>query len=171
MKTTRMTKTILVAAVILLTSGAIAYAHGGYGAGRRMGGYGGYDGHMMGPDHGWGHMMGYGPKWGWQRGSGGLTEKEAVEIETAREKFYNDTKELRGKIDEQAIVLRNEMAKDDPDSGKVAELQKALSDLKADFDQKAVAHQLEMRKILPKSGQGLGYGRGGGRGYGGYCRQ
>ena len=158
MKTTRTTKTILIAAVILLTSGAIAFAHGPYGAKRHMGGYDG-------------HMMGYGPGWGWQRGFEGLSEKEANEIEVAREQFYNDTKELRGKIDEKVIGLRNEMAKDNPDGGKVAELQKALSDLKADFDQKAVAHQLKMRKILPKSAHGRGYGRGGGRGYGGHCWQ
>ncbi len=168
MKTTRTAKTILVISVILLAGVAAAYAHGGYGAGHHRGGYGG---HMMGPGY-QGHMMGYGQGWGWHRGWSGLSEKETAEVEAARDKFHNDTKELRGQIDEKAVQLRNEMVKDEPDSGKVAKLQKELSDLRAEFDQKAVAHQLKMRKLVPEKFQGRGWGRGGGRGYGGgYCWQ
>lgn len=165
MKTKRTTKTTLVVAVILLASGAIAFAHGEYGSKRGMGGY---DGYHMGHGYG-GPMMGNGPGRGYRHGFSGLTEKEAADLEAAREQFHNDTRDLRGKIDEKAIALRNEMAKDDPDSAKVADLQKALSELRADFDQKAVAHQLKVRKIVPKSSVDRGYGRGGGRGYGGYC--
>jgi Spy/CpxP family protein refolding chaperone len=168
MKTTRTTKTILVISVILLAGAAFAYAHdGGYGAGYHRKGYGGP---MMGPGY-HGHMKGHGPGWGWQRGWSGLSEKEAAEVEAAREKFHNDTKELRGQIDEKVVQLRNEMVKDEPDSGKAAKLQKELSDLRAQFDQKALTHRLEMRKLLPDKFQGRGFGRGGGRGYGGYCCQ
>jgi zinc resistance-associated protein len=165
MKTTRTTKAILVISVILLAGATFAYAHDGYGPGHRRGGYGGS---MMGPGYD-GHMMGYGPGRGQQRGWSGLSEEEAAQVEAARDKFHNDTKELRGKIDEKAVQLRNEIVKDEPDSGKAAKLQKELSDLRAQFDQKALAHKLEMRKILPDKFQGRGYGRGGGRGYGGYC--
>jgi Spy/CpxP family protein refolding chaperone len=165
MKTKRTTKTILVISVILLAGAAFAYAHGGgYGPGHHRGGYGGP---MMGPGY-HGHMMEYGPGWGRQRGWSGLSEKEAAEVNAAREKFHNDTKELRGKIDEKAVQLRNETAKDVPDSAKAVKLQKELSDLRAQFDQKALVHKLEMRKLLPDKFQGRGFGRGGGRGYGGY---
>jgi Spy/CpxP family protein refolding chaperone len=166
MKTTRTTKTILIISIILLAGAAVAYAHGGgYGPGHHRGGYGGP---MMGPGY-YGHMKGYGPNCGWQHGGKGLSEKEAAEVEAAREKFHNDTKELRGQIDEKTVQLRNEIAKDEPDSGKAAKLQKELSDLRAQFDQKALVHQLEMRKLLPDKFQGRGYGRGGGHGYGGRC--
>lgn len=168
MKTTRTTKTILVISVILLAGAAFAYAQGpGYGPCHYRGEYGGA---MMGPGY-HGHMMGYGQGWGGHRGWSGLSEKEAAEVDAARDKFHSDTKELRGKIDEKAVQLRNEIIKDEPDSGKVAKLQKELSGLRAEFDQKAVAHQLKMRKLLPDKFQGMGWGRGGGRGYGGYCRQ
>jgi zinc resistance-associated protein len=169
MKTTRTTKTIIIISVILLAGAAFAYAHGGYGNGRHRGEYGG---HMMWPGYD-GHKMGYGPGWGRHRGWDELSEKEMAEVEAAREKFHNDTKELRGQMDEKTVQLRNEMNKDDPDGGKVAKLQKELSDLRAEFDQKAVAHKLEMKKLLPDKfkGMGRGYGRGGGRGYGGYCWQ
>ena len=166
MKKHHHTKMTITVVIIVLAGAAIAFAHGGgYGPGRHMWNDGS---HMMGPGYG-GPMMGDGPGWGWQRGFGGLTEKEAAAIEMARDKFYNDTKELRGKIDEAAIGLRNEMAKDDPDRGKVADMQNALSVLRAEFDQKVVVHQLEMRKIAPQIDRGRGYGRRGGRGYGGNC--
>ena len=169
MKSTRTTKAIIFISIIVLAGAAIAYAHGGYGSGRHMGGYGGP---MMGPGYG-DHMMGYGPGWDRQRGWDGLSENEAADVKAAREKFYNETKELRGKIDEKAVSLRNEMIKDDPDAKKVSKLQSELSELRAEFDQKAVTHRLEMRKILPEKfeGRGRGFGRGGGRGYGGYCWQ
>jgi Spy/CpxP family protein refolding chaperone len=168
MKTTRTTKTILVISVILLAGAAFAYAHdGGHGPGHHGWGYGGP---MMGPGY-HGHLKWHGPGWGRQRGWSGLSEKEAAEVEAARENFHNDTKELRGQIDEKAVQLRNEMVKDEPDSGKAAKLQKELSDLRAQFDQKALVHKLEMRKLLPDKFQGRGFGRGGGRGYGGCWRQ
>jgi Spy/CpxP family protein refolding chaperone len=171
MKTTRTTKVILVISVILLSGAALAFAQGGYGPCRYQGGGGDP---MMGPGH-CGPMMGYGFGKGWHRGLSGLSEKEAAQVDAAREKFRKDTRELRGKIDEKTVQLRNEMVKDEPDSGKAAALQSELSDLRAQFDQKALGHRLEMRKLLPDKFQGReygrGYGRGGGRGFGHCWRQ
>jgi Spy/CpxP family protein refolding chaperone len=167
MKTTGTTKIILIISVILLIGAAGVYAHGGYGPGHQRGGCGGP---MLGPGYP-GPGMGYGPDRGRHGGRSGLSEEEAARVEAAREKFHNDTKELRGKMDEKAVQLRNEMVKDEPDSGKAQRLQKELSDLRTEFDQKAVLHRLEMRKLLPDKFQGRGYGRGGWRGCGGHCRQ
>jgi len=173
MKTKRITKTLIITSVVLLIGGSIAFAHGGWG----NGGYGshmrGHGGHMMGPYDGHmgpgsgGSMMGYGPGWGRDDGYGNLSEEEADRLDKAQEKFYYETKELRRKIDEKRIDLQDELVKDDADSAKIAKMQKELSGLQADFDQKAVQHRLEMRKLMPKNFQERGYGRGYGRG--GYC--
>ncbi len=159
MKTTRSTKALIIAAAIMFMAAAVAFAHGGFGYGGHMKGNGsGYSGgcQMMGDGP---HMRGYG-------GRNALSDEELAKLDEAREKFFSATQELRGRMDAKQVALHNEMSKDDPDTGKVANLQRELSGLQAEFDQKAVAHQLEMRKLMPKKYQG----RGCGRGYcGGYC--
>ncbi len=158
------------AALLTLAIAAVAFAHGGMydgGYGRHMGGYGGpmmgYDGHMMGYG---GPMMGNGP---YHRGGDGywgdLPEETRARIDAARESFYDETRKLRRDIEDANIDLDRELHKDDPDRGKVADLQKKLSGLEAKFDEKAVSHRLEMRKLLPEDyrgqdhhGRGYGYG-------------
>jgi zinc resistance-associated protein len=150
------------AAVLTLVLAAVAFAHGGWGYGSSMRGYGG---HMMGPGYG-GHMMGWdagdGP---YRRGAGAwnnLSDEDAAKLNASREKFYQDTRGLRDRIEEKELALRSEMNKDNPDRAKVYDLQKAVSSLRADFDQRALAHHLEVRKLLPENfrGSGYGYGRG-----------
>lgn len=155
------------AAVLILGIATVAFAHGGWGysGGYMMGP--GYGGHMMGPGYG-GHMMG----WDSDDGSychgygarGNLSDADAAKLNASQEKFYNDTRELRDQIDEKALALRNEMDKANPDHSKVFELQKGVSSLRGEFDQKALDHQLEVRKLLPDDYRGSGYGYGGG-----YC--
>jgi hypothetical protein len=138
----------------------------GYGGGYMMGpGYGG----MMGPGYG-GPMMGYGPGYGpYMNGPGAwgnLPEKDAAALNESQEKFFNETRDLRSQIQEKQIALNNALAGTNPDEGKVIQLQKELSGLQAKFDQKAIAHQLEVRKLLPKNFNQGAHGRG--YGYGGY---
>ena len=176
MKSKLTKKTIIISAVLLFAGAAVVFAHGGYGRG-------GYGGHMMGgPGYG-GHMMGYGPGGGmgpqgmmgygpgnrWEgRGYGAdLTEEQRAKLEETREKFFAETEDLRDQIQEKRFNLGSELRKDNPDSGKVADLQKAISKLEGEFDQKALQHQLEVRKMLPEKAR-RGYGRGYG---GGYCWQ
>ena len=158
MKTTRTTKALIIATAIMFIGGAVAFAHGGFGDG----------GHMMGNGSGYSgcQMMGNGPHMKGYGGRNALSDEELAKLDEAREKFFSETQELRGRMDVKQVALRNEMIKDDPDAGKVANLQRELSGLQAEFDQKAVAHQLEMRKLMPEKYQGRGYGRGSG---GGYC--
>jgi Spy/CpxP family protein refolding chaperone len=147
------------AAVLTLALAAFAYAHGGYGDGRMMGP--GYGGHMMGcgPGTGYGpHMRGY-DNWG------NFSEEDAAKIDSAREKFFNSTRDLRRQIDEKQYAIQEELSKDTPDTGKVLELQKTLSALQSDFDQKALAHRMEVGKLVPQ-GATSNYYRGG---YGGNC--
>lgn len=146
------------AAVLTLAIAAIAFAHEGYG--RHMGGSGG---HMMGPGYG-DHMMGYDFNDGrYMRGDdarGDLSDEEAAKLEASQKQFFEDTRELRGQIDEMQIAMRNEMSRDNPDRDKIFELQKQVSVMQSDFDQKALAHQLEVRQLLPDNYRVSGYGRG-----------
>ena len=167
MKTTRTTQSIIVAAVVLIASAAVAFAHGGWGGdddgyGHRMGGYSmgpGCQGRMMGPGYG-NNMMGPGQGRGHHHGYANLSDEERAKVDTAREKFFEETRSLRRDMDDQAYALRKEMNSDNPDSGKVAQLQKQLSKLEAEFDQKAVQHRLEMRKLLPEKFRDRGWGPG-----------
>ena len=180
MKTNK--KTIIgLAAVLTLAIAAFAYAQGGYGRymddydGHMMGpGYGGhmmgpgYGGHMMGPGNG-GHMMGYGSYMRGYDNWDDLSDKDAAKLDAVHEKFLKATQDLRSQIDEKQFALQKELDKNNPDKGKVLEMQKALSGLKAEFDQKALTHRLEVNKLLPERSVRGFYGEGYGRGYG-YCR-
>jgi len=169
------------AAVLTLAIAAVAFAHGGWGYGSHMGGYGGhmmgprygseymmgpgYDGgHMMGPGFGGGHMMDYDCNYGrHMRGHdawSNLSDTDAAKLEASQEKFYEDTRMLRDQINKKRIALSDEMEKSNPDQDRVLAIQKELSSLQSDFDQKALAHQLEVRKLLPEDYRGSGYGHG-----------
>lgn len=145
---------------LIVAVAAVAFAHGGYG--RHMDD----DGHMMGPGYGGGHMMGFGSGYGvHMRGYGGwdtLSEKDAAKIDAAREDFYKETRELRGKMDDLRIALGNEMDKDQPNEDKVMELQKQLSGMQVEFDQKSIAYDLKIGKLAPEGYQSRGF-------QGGYC--
>ena len=130
-------------------------------------------GGMMGWGGGWGH---HGPGWhhdGWQGSRYGykmedLSDDEIEQLENERESFLNTTKGLRQDVYAKELELRSELAKEDPDTKKAAKLQKEISDLIAEFDQKRLDHVIRMKKINPEAGKRLGHRWGGGSG-GGYC--
>jgi Spy/CpxP family protein refolding chaperone len=159
MKTKLTSKTMILSAAILLVGAVVAFAHGGTWSS-------GYGGHMMGyGPQGYGMEPGmmYGPQGRNYRGN--LTDEQRDKIEASQEKFYNDTRKLRDQIQNQQYALQKELAKESPDEAKIGTLQKDLSKLEGEFDQKAVQHQLELRKLLPENTRqdfGRGYG-------GGYC--
>ena len=61
-----------------------------------------------------------------------------------------NTRQLRDQIQEDRYSLNNELNKENPDTAKIAKLQKESSKLNSEFDQKSIAYQLEVRKILPE---------------------
>ena len=131
-----------------------AFAHGG------MGWSGGWGHH--GP--GWHHRGGYGPGYGDQ-----LTADEYKQFEQNREAFYSETQELRANLIEKERELQIELAKDKPDASKASRLQKEISALQSQFDQKRIEHMIEMRKLNPNFDRGgmaggpmMGYGSYGG---------
>jgi zinc resistance-associated protein len=122
----------------------------------------GYGGYGMGPG-----MMGYGPGNGsYGRGAyyGNLSQEDSNRLQQARDKFFDETRELRNQIRDKRFALNDELDSANPDKAKVTELQTALSRLQSDYDQKALAYRLDVRKILPESAGPRGYGYGPGNG-------
>jgi len=173
---TRIKKSIFLGAVLLIATGAIAFAHGGggyggYGMGPGMMGNGGYGGYGMGPgmmgNGGYGMgpgMMGSGP-WNDRGYNANLSDEQRDKLDAAREAFFNDTRQLRDQIQEKRYSLKNEFNKENPDTAKIAQLQKELSKLDSEFDQKSIAYQLEVRKFLPENDLRAGFGPGFRNGY------
>jgi Spy/CpxP family protein refolding chaperone len=100
-----------------------------------------------------------------------LSEEQIEKMEAQREAFFKDTEPIRQKLYEKQMALRSELSKEAPDLNAAKKLQGEVSDLRAEFDQKRLDHQLEMQKIVPEAGRGAmgqrGRGpRGGGYGYG-----
>jgi zinc resistance-associated protein len=161
-------KIIAVLAVVALVGfGSYAFADRGEGYGQR-----GYDHHGYGMDYGrHGSGMGYGHR-GYRDDNrsdrdyeGDLTRDEIRQLEEAHEAFYKDTKELRDNIYDKEVDLSRELDGENPDKQKAAKLQKEISELRSNLDQKRLDHQIETRKIAPKAGRGWmrGYGDRGGK--------
>lgn len=158
--------------------------YGGYGMGPGMMGYG-YgmgpgmmgDGYGMGPGmmgYGYGMgpgMMGYGPGYGYYgRGdyAPDLSKDDIIKLQRAQDKFFDETHTLRNEIRDKQLALNDELNSANPNKDKVADLQKALSSLQADYDQKALSYRLALRKLLPERAGQRDHAYGYGPGYGGY---
>jgi Spy/CpxP family protein refolding chaperone len=157
----------IIAVVLTVGVATLGFAWGGYGPG--------YGGHMMGYGGGYGYMgpgmMGWGPGYGHMWGDYGpngyanLSPDDAAKLQQSQDQFFDQTRDLRNSIRDKQLALNDELQKSNPDKAKVADLQKQLSQLESQFDQKALDHQLELRKEFPQGN--LAYG--GGYGRGGYC--
>ncbi|MBC2710524.1 MAG: periplasmic heavy metal sensor [Desulfosarcina sp.] len=99
-------------------------------------------------------------------------------MDTERRAFFDATKQERQDLYAKKLELRAEMAKSGPDMKKASALQKEVSELRSNLDQKRLDHIMAMRKINPDAGRGffmegrgMGHGKGQGNGYGpGNCR-
>lgn len=120
-----------------------------------------------------GQGAGYCPRGGYggQGFGGNLTDEEIGIMQKERNTFLESTRELRERHYQKELELRAELAKQNPDAKKAAELQKEVSGFENELDQKRLEHRLKMKKDYPQiygKGFGGGFGpRGGmGRGYG-----
>ena len=120
-------------------------------------GWGGGGGHMMGN---WGRGPGnYDPD---NRGyASTLTREQQDRLTDLDRKFYDETRELRDKLWSKSTELNTALAETSPDTAKATMIQKEVSELRANLDEKRVAYEIEARKIAPdiRSGGGYGYGR------------
>ena len=163
--------------VVLMVIGFIGYSATSYAGWGRGGCSGGGPGAGNCPRSGYG-----GPGFG-----GDLTDEEIGTLQKERNAFFESTRELREKLYQKNLELRAEMAKQNPDAKKAAELQKEVSELDGALDQKRLDHQLKMKNdhpqiygkglgggMGPRGGMGSGCGKGPGRGGcagGGPCQQ
>jgi Spy/CpxP family protein refolding chaperone len=149
MKNIKLTKGIVILAAIAMV-GLVATAYAGWGDGY---------GHM---GRGWGHM-------GWGGDYPDLTDEQIKAIEQERRAFIKDTDDLRQSLYTKELALRSELAKTDADAQKAAAIQKDISKLEAELDQKRLDHIVKMKEVNPEAGRGFmmgGRGRGGMMGYG-----
>lgn len=161
----------IVALVFIFGIVAVAFGQGwntpgrnGYMMGPGMMGYGsGYQGQMGSGMMGYG-MMGYGM--GYRNGMMGygrygyntLSSENATKLQKAQQQFFNDTRELRNEIQEKELALNQELSKDSPNRDKALSLQKALSSLEAQFQQKELKYRIDLQKSFPGTALSSGYG-------------
>jgi Spy/CpxP family protein refolding chaperone len=158
MRTRHITAILLVLAIVGIV-GFSAPSFAGWGRG------GGGNCPMAGG--GYGPGGGSGP-WG---GGADLTDEEIAALQKERNAFFEQTRDLRDKLYQKGLELRAEMAKQSPDAKKAAELQKEVSGLEGELDQKRLDQRIKMQKENPKLygkgfGRGMGPGHGMGPGYG-----
>jgi Spy/CpxP family protein refolding chaperone len=109
---------------------------------------------------------------GWNKGGDGpgfadeLTEDEIGKLKEERKAFLNETKDLRNDIYAKDLELKAEIAKKNPDLEKASKLQKELSGLNTEFDQKMLQHRIKMKKICPAAERGCMHGHGSGSDFG-----
>jgi zinc resistance-associated protein len=137
---------VVAAAVFILGYGANAFA--GWGRGPGYGGCGG-------PGSRWGGA-GY--------GDASMSAEQYKQLDEERRSFFENTADLRQEIYQKDLDLRSELAKAEPDAAKASRLQKELSQLEADLEQKRFDHMMAVRKINPEAGRGYGWGGRGGYG-------
>jgi zinc resistance-associated protein len=125
-------------------------------------GYG--SGWCPGPGYGWG-ARGFAPGY-----SQDLSDEERAQLDEERENFWKETGQLRDQLYQKQLELQSELANQNPDAGKASALQKEISDLQAQMDQKWIDYRVKMGKAAPNYGyMGRGYGPRGfvmGPGYG-----
>ncbi len=135
---------------VILGFAALVFAYDNYG----------YGGHMMG---GGGQMMAavgghnHGDTGNYDE-DGDVTQEQADKFKKTQQAFYQDTRELRKSIKGKRVAIDNELQKQNPDSSIIISLQIELSQIEAQYDMKAIEHQLELRKQLPQSAFNEGYG-------------
>jgi hypothetical protein len=140
---------LTVAAVIGI--GTYAFGHMGGGYGYMHGGSG-----MM-------HQGYYGePGYDYRTN---LKDEDIKALEEERLAFLTATDRIRQNLYSKELELRSELYKENPDAAKAGTLQKEISELQSELDQKRVDHMIKMRKLSPNDGRGfmmggyhMGYG-------------
>jgi len=95
-----------------------------------------------------------------------LTADQMKQMDTERNAFQTATQDIRQQMNEKRQALQTELNKPQPDASTCMSLQKGISELQAQFDQKRVTHILQMKKIDPNFTEGRGFGMGMGMGPG-----
>jgi hypothetical protein len=156
-------KLFSVLAIIALAA-AIGFGTNAF-AGRGGGGWGWCDGPGSGPGAGYGRSGDFGP--GYRYDGGNLTEAQAKALDDENRAFFDATDGLRNNLRQKHLELRSEMAKEKVNIETAKKLQKEISALDAQFDEKRIDHIVKLREIDPNgAGRSSGYQGSGPRGRG-----
>ena len=150
---------MIIATIALIGVGTYAYAGRGEGYG--------YYGLRHGNNHSNRSEYCAGP-YGIQ---GELNDEDKKNIQETRKAFYEATKDIRGNLYEKELVLRAEFAKESPDVKQATSLQKEISKLESEIDQKRLEYMINIKKINPEIGRGDRNARRGARHGGGFFRR
>ena len=127
---------ITITSIAVLGIGINAFAHGSRGWGQHRGNMhyqGGYGKGIMNQ----------------------MSPEEYKQFEQKREVFRSETQDIRTSLFEKERELQNELGKTEPDAAQASRLQKEISDLQSQFDQKRIENMVEMRKLNPNAGRGF----------------
>jgi zinc resistance-associated protein len=100
-------------------------------------------------------------QWGCDMMGGGpaLTPEQAAQAFDLRQKFLQDTVDVRRQMAVKRAELRTLWQAEKPEDKQILAKQKELAALKAQLQEKAVAMKLEMRKFMPAGPGGrMGFG-------------
>lgn len=150
---------LMLVAVLSLGFATVAWAQPqGMGPGMGMGQCG--MGPGMGKGHGMGHGMGMGCGMGCGMGHGmkgmQLTPDQAAKAFDQRQKFMNDTADLRKQTMVKQAELRQLWQAKEPDKAKIAAKQKEINTVRDQLQEKATAFKLDMRQDFPDMAGGAG---------------
>ena len=148
---------LIIAAVVSLAGLAFANGGGMTGGGSGMGpgmmdngsgnSYGNNYGMMNQGNQNYGHNTG-------NNAYGALSRQDAARLQQARSNFEQNTRQLRSDIQNKQTALKGALSKAEPDAARISRLQSEISQLRSEYDQKALALELETRRILPNGGAG-----------------
>lgn len=156
---------VMIALAVAIGFGTDAFAGWGRGGGWRW-----CDGPGSGPRDGYGKSGGYGPGYR-DDGNADLSEEQVKALEDQNQAFFEATDKLRSRVRQKRLELRSEMAKETVSVETAKTLQKEISSLESQLDEKRIDHLVKLREIDPNgSGRGYGYPGKGPRGRGSYGR-
>ena len=90
--------------------------------------------------------------------AGNLSDEDQEVLNKERQAFFDETQDLRQNMYQKRLELQSELAKKNPDAQKAAALQKDISKLTEEFDQKRLDFILKMKKNNPNMGRIGGWG-------------
>ena len=94
-----------------------------------------------------------------------LNDEDIKALDEERVAFLKATDSIRQNLYSKELELRSELYKQNPDVAKAEALQKEISKLESELDQKRIGHMIKIRKLSPNDSRGfmmgdyhMGYG-------------
>ncbi len=118
----------------------------------------------------WGRGMGAGynqdcPRYGGQGAFNDLSQDQKDELTALRQKFIDETYEVRSAKFQKQQEMRMLMETSEPDRAKLDTLSQQITDLQKQVRDNRIDFRLAAKKISPELGMGRGFGPGRGHGF------